>query len=325
MAIPETIGNYKIEGPLGKGSVGVVYQALAQDTGQKVALKLIPTSNLPTPEAREKFLQEAQAATRLEHPCLRRLYEVGESDDQFYLALEYLEGGTLKNLLVSGPVAEQQTALEWSAEMAEALTAVHEAGLAHGELTPAKVFITSEGKVKILDPGLWRVALPPGRDLSEKEKLRNASIGGSALAGFTPEQLRGQEPDARSDVFSLGVVVYHILTGRHPFLDPDPVQTMQWILNRMPDPPSHLVPEIPVVLDQVLERALVKDPHRRFQSAGEMAKALRAVAAGEEVPPELLEIPAVPSPRPAAPLWMAIGAAVLVLLIWFLYLAFTRP
>jgi serine/threonine protein kinase len=319
--IPEKIAKYKIVGPLGQGSTGVVYQAVDDETQQKVALKVIPPEMFPSAEARDLFLADARAAATLSHPRLRQLYEVGESDGDLYLAMEHLHGSTLRSLLVGGP-AEMGSALAWSAEIAEGLAAAHQAGVVHGELFPGKIFLTKEGGLKLLDAGLWRLAVPVGVDLSLESNLRIAKLTASQVAVLAPERIHGQEPDPRSDVFSLGVLIYQMVTGRQPFQENSPVDTMHCVLGRTPPPVSDFVSEVPPALDTVLARALAKEPDERYASAVELAAALRAVAAGEPLPVEQeAAVARQASKRAAWPLWLAIGAALLLLALWYFYIA----
>jgi len=330
VVIPQTVGRYKVVGPLGKGSTGVVYRAARQDSNIPVVIKEVAAERLPTPQAREQFLEEANDALLLNHNRLRQLLDVIEAEGGIFLALEYLEGATLKSLLVSGPVAPD-AALAWGAELADALAAAHEGGVVHGELTPAKVFITQEGTVRLLDPGLWRLSVATGTDLSEEARLNASGLSPAAVATLAPEQIAGGEPDGRSDIFSLGALVYQMITGRQPFLEPALVDTMYCVLRRTPTPVSQLVPEAPPALDTVLARAMEKDPEKRFGSAAELAGALRSVAAGEELPREEAAAPTVEAAversagQVLSPLWLALGAVGVLLLLWFLVLAFTKP
>lgn len=317
---PETVGNYRLEAPLGESGHGVVYRATAADTGRVVAVKLLPPDKFPNAAARRKFMEEARAATRLSHPHLRALQEVGESGERAWLAMEYLEGVTLKSVLVSGRV-EAETALEWAAEVAGALAAVHAAGLVHGDLRPSRVFITSHGTVKLLEPAQWRLAAPVTGDLTRAAAESGAPLPLAAVAALAPEQVRGREPSAASDVYALGTLLYEMLTGRAPFLGRNLQQTVHYILNRPPDPVG-----APPGLDTVLGRALAKEPKARYASAADFAAALRAVAAGEALPAE-----AAPSAQPAvvvgwtASLWWGIAVLVALAAAWFAYLALTRP
>lgn len=325
--IPETIGNYRVVGPLGQGSTGVVYKAVRQGDNQPVALKLVTPGRFASAARREQFLREARAAAQINHPGLRRLYEVGASGDRLYLAMEYLEGSTLKHLLVGGPPATE-TAMAWAAEIAEGLAAAHEAGVVHGELIPGKVFVTRDGSVKLLDAGLWRLAVPTGVDISQEDTVRATRLSTGMVAGLAPEQISGSEPDARSDVFALGALIYEMVSGRHPFAEASPADSMHRVLEREPEPVTELALEAPAALDRVLARAMAKQPAARYPSAVKMAAALRAVAAGEELPAEEVEEEVVVEQaveKATSPLWWAIGAAVLIPVLWFLYLALFRP
>ncbi len=312
---PETIGNYRLEAPLGESGQGVVYRAVAADTGRVAALKLVPADKFPGAAARKKFLEDSRAAQLLSHPHLRQVHEVGESAGRVFLVMEYLEGATLKSLLVSGRM-EAETALEWAAEVADALAALHAAGLVHGDLRPSRVFVTSQGTVKLLEAALWRLGVPSGVDLTRDPKLDPARA-----AALAPEQLRGREPSPQSDIHGLGVLLAEMLTGRAPFLGRNIQQTVHWVLNRAPDPVGQ-----PAGLDAVLARALAKDPKARFAGAADFAAALRAVAAGEEIPAG-----AVPAAETAvvvrwtSSLWWGIGVIIALAAAWFAYLALTRP
>jgi serine/threonine protein kinase len=315
--IPEKIGKYRIMGPLGQGSTGVVYQAEHEETQQKAALKVVPVDKFASAEARDKFVEEARAAAEVSHPNLRQLYEVGEAGSDLYLAMEHLEGSTLRALLVSGPV-ELASALAWGAELAEGLAAAHEAGVAHGELVPGKVFLTKDGGVKLLDAGLWRLALPGGVDLSLESNLRVSKLTPAMVAALAPEQIKGAEPTASSDVFSLGTLLYQMVTGQQPT---SPVDTMQCVLGRTPPLAGELI-EGAVALDPLLARALAKDPKQRRTSAKEIAAGLRAAAAGEPLPAGVAEeMAAEAAGRTTSRLWWAIGIVVLLLVLWYAYLA----
>jgi len=331
--IPETIGKYRAIAPLGQGRVGIVYRAQDTETGRAVALKLVPSSHFAMPEAKQKFLEDAQAAMKLSHPHLRQLYEAGESGDQVFLAMEYLEGSTLKNLLGSGPV-EPEAALGWGAEIADALAAAHAAGIAQGELTPGKVFVTEQSTAKLIDTGLWRLEVASGRDLTQPDAGVGAVVEPAVAATLAPEQFGGAEPSPGSDLFALGVVLYQMATGGQPFLDADAAQTMHWVLGRAPEPPSRVNPRMPEALDAVVARLLEKDPRLRLQSASDAAAALRAVAAGEPLPAAVTERPEIPvaaaaeaAPAPKSQLahWVVAGGIVLAALLWYLYRTLGQP
>ncbi len=331
--IRESVGKYRIIAPLGQGRVGIVFRAEDTENGRAIALKLVPASHFAAPEAKQKFLEEARAAAGLAHPHLRQLYEAGESGDQVYAAMEYLNGSTLRSLLVGGPV-EAETALAWGAEIADALAAAHAEGVAQGELTPGKVFLTELGTAKLLDAGLWRLEVPSGRDLRDAAALRESGLEPLAVAVLAPEQIRGSEPDARSDLFALGAVLYQMTTGVQPFADEDANQAMHWVLGRQPEAPSRMNPRVPAALDAVLVRLLEKEPARRLGSATDAAAALRAVAAGEPLPASITEPPpaevaagveAAPAAKSRLAYWLVAGGVVLAGLLWFLYQRLMQP
>ncbi len=331
--IPETVGKYRVVAPLGQGRVGIVYRAEDTEAGRAVALKLVPASHFATPDAKQKFLTDAQAAAGLSHPHLRQLYEAGESGDQVFLAMEYLEGSTLRRLLSGGPV-EPEATLGWGAELADALAAAHAADIAQGELTPGKVFITEQSAAKLIDTGLWRLEVASGHDLTQPDAGVGSMVEPAVVAALAPEQLRGAEPSAGTDLFALGVVLYQMASGGHPFLDADAAQTMHWVLGRAPEPPSRVNRRMPEALDAVVTRLLEKDPRARLPGAADAAAALRAVAAGEPLPavvtqrPEVpVEVVAVAAPAPKSKLayWLVAGGIVLAGLLWYLYRTLAQP
>ncbi len=330
--IPDRINQYRVVAPLGQGRVGIIYRAEDTTDGRAIALKLVPASHFATPETKQKFLEEARAAAGLAHTHLRQLYEAGESGDQIFLAMEYLDGSTLRSLLVGGPV-EPETALAWGAETADALAAAHAEGVAHGELTTGKVFITEQGMIKLLDAGLWRLEVPTGRDLRDAAALSDSGLEPLAVAVLAPEQIHGAEPDARADLFALGAVLYQMTTGVQPFAHDDANQTMHWVLGRQPEPPSRMNAAVPAALDTLVARLLEKESARRLGSAADAAAALRAVAAGEPLPASVTEPPPVVAPAvvesaPAAKsrlLYWVAGGVVLAGLLWLLYQRLVQP
>ncbi|MFQ5724456.1 MAG: serine/threonine-protein kinase, partial [Terriglobia bacterium] len=264
--------------------------------------------------SRQSFLRDARAAVGVSHPHLRQLYEVSEAEGQLYLAMEYLEGVTLKSVLVSGWVGPE-AALAWAAEIADALAAAHAGGVVHGDLRPAKVFITTEGVVKLLDVGLWRLA----SQARYQPGVKDPPLQSEEAAAMSPEQVEGHEPDARSDVFALGSLLYRMVAGQHPFVGRNVLHTLTLVRQREPEP---LGEQAPAGLDELLAAALEKDPQRRLASAAEVAAGLRALAAGEALP--------VRGKRAVLihftwPLWLAIGVLFLLLVVWFLFLAVTGP
>ena len=218
--IGQTISHYQILEKLGEGGMGEVY--LAQDTGlldRKVALKF-PSAEMQKDEAAKKrFLREAKSAAALDHPYVCHIHEVGEDGDQSFIAMEYVAGQSLKDLLTKGPL-EMQDALQKAVEIAEALEAAHEKGIIHRDLKPANIMLTPEGHVKVMDFGLAK-RLVKGGDSDEETVSSTLTDTGATLGTLpymSPEQVRGQDVDSRSDIFSFGVVPYEMLTGVHPFI-----------------------------------------------------------------------------------------------------------
>lgn len=322
--IPKAIDKYRIVSPLGEDAHGVLYRAVAEGSEETVALKLLPPDAFPNENVRKLFLAETRALAEVTNPHLRQVYEAGTTNSGIYVAMEYLQGSTLRNLLVAGPL-EVLAALEWTAEICEALEALRTQGMLHGYLRPEKIFITTRGHAKLLDAGLWRLKLPVGLKLSDKKILSVSGLDPVVVGGLAPEQLRGQPPTPRSDIYGLGLVLYELLTGQNPFAHTRAAQSMHWVLGRTPPPPGQLRPGVPPALDEALRRALSKDPEERFDSAPEFAAALRSVRI-EKVEEELAAPVAVPSLwKLTAPLWVAVGGAIVLLVLWFLYLALTRP
>ena len=319
---PEIVGRYRLLAPLGGMSEKMIYHALAQDTQQAVALRLIPLEAFPKSKLRRQFLEDARAASRLAHPGVRRLYEVNQNETHIYLALEYLEGANLRSLLLAGPVAVE-TALAWAEEIADALAAAHSQGLTQGELRPTKVFITQQGTVKLLDTGLWRAAIPVGADLTSWKPVVSM-LPSATFAALAPEQIRGRPPDARSDIFAFGTLLYEMIAGGNPFADRDPMQTMHWVLERTSPPLSESRPEVSAALDALLERALEKEPKARFASAKELARTLRALSSGEREAVLIETEPVSEGKRSSrALLWIATGGLLLAALV-LAYLLLSR-
>lgn len=261
-------GSYKVLSLLGTGGMGEVY--LAEDTSldRKVALKLLPAFMRDDLTAKKRFLREAKSAAALDHPYICHIHEVGESDGKDFIAMEYVEGQTLKDKLAQGPLPLKE-ALETAAEMAEAVEKAHANGIVHRDLKPSNVMLTPEGHVKVMDFGLAKRLTPSGGEESQTETqtltLTETGAMLGTLAYMSPEQLRGQAVDARSDIFSFGVMLYEMLTGIDPFKKAQPADTASSILTRDPPPLSRYMNEVPPVLQHTVRKMLAKDPRRRYQ------------------------------------------------------------
>lgn len=300
----ERFGPYDVIGPLGAGGMGVVFRARDPRLGREVAIKTLPLDSLGDPARLQRFEAEARAASALNHPNVLAVFDIGREGDTPYLVTELLEGETLRQKLQAGPLPARK-ALELVMQVAQGLAAVHEKGIVHRDLKPDNLFVTRDGQVKILDFGVARTtesATPPTGTLP---LTQSGAVMGTA-GYMSPEQVRGRVADARSDLFSLGAILYECLAGRMAFPGETPVERGYAILNA--EPPE-LPPGTPPALARVLRRCLEKDPAQRFQHARDLLFALEAVTESGASP----ALPPPASPVPArAPSWSIIVAALFV-------------
>ncbi|HKZ51962.1 MAG TPA: protein kinase, partial [Candidatus Acidoferrales bacterium] len=280
--IGETISHYRVTGKLGEGGMGAVYAADDLQLQRPVALKFLSVQMATDPEARKRLVKEARAASRLNHPNIATIYEVEESEKTPFIAMEQVSGESLKQVLLRGALKPVQL-LEVARQIAEGLNEAHQAGVLHRDIKPGNIMLDPKGRVKILDFGLAVMAgaeRAPGES-EENFITRTATVWttGGTVPYMSPEQLRGEATDARSDIFSFGAMVYECLTGRLPFRGETSIDILHAILRGAPTPLRSLVPEISPEWQELLERCLAKSPEQRFQAMGEVLEALKGVGA----------------------------------------------
>jgi non-specific serine/threonine protein kinase len=259
--------------------MGVVYKAEDSRLGRKVALKFLPDDTVADADALERFRREARAASALNHPGICTIYDVGEHNGRPFIVMELLEGETLKGRIASQAMSEAEV-VETSLQIVDALDAAHRRGVIHRDIKPANLFITREGRVKLLDFGLAKLGKRKTAEAvgvsalatvgASQELLTSPGTALGTIAYMSPEQARGEEVDARSDIFSFGVVMYEMATGQRAFPGSTPAVIFDAILNRQPPPVTGIQPNLSHDLGRLVDRAMQKDPAERYQSAGEM-------------------------------------------------------
>ena len=313
---PGRMLHYEIVDKLGEGGMGAVYKARDTHLDRFVALKFLPAEKVADPDRKRRFVEEAKAASALNHPNIVTIHDIASEDGRDVIVMEYVEGKTLTELIGRKglPVAE---ALRLAIPMADALAAVHDAGIVHRDLKPANVMVTDKGQVKVLDFGLAKLAERPPVGESAPRTETGTILG--TVAYMSPEQAEGKKVDARSDIFSFGSVLYEMLTGHRAFERDPTASTLAAILKEEPKPARELAGGLPPELDRIVARCLRKDPERRFQHMGDVKAAL-ADLSDEISHADLVPAPLV-APPPGRKRWLPLAAAILAVLgagVWFL-------
>jgi len=297
------VGPYTIVAPLGAGGMGEVFRVLDSRLGREVALKILPRAFAVDAERMRRFVHEARAASALNHPNILTIHEVGEAAGLNFLAAELVVGRTLRELMVRGPLPIGDS-VEIAAQIAAALTAAHDAGVVHRDIKPENVMIRRDGLVKVLDFGLAKQSDTPLVD-PQAETLDTHRTGPGVVLGtvayMSPEQSRGRSVDARTDLWSLGVVLYEMLTGRQPFEGDSSVDVLANILHQEPPPLALRRDDVPSELAAIVNRSLAKPIARRYRSAQEVRADLRSVATRSVLPADLEALVSPTGPSTAAP------------------------
>jgi serine/threonine protein kinase/tetratricopeptide (TPR) repeat protein len=306
------IAQYRVLDEIGAGGMGVVYKAEDTKLGRLVALKFLPETLATDASALERFHREARAASALNHPNICTIYAIEEYQGHAFIAMEYLEGRTLKDQILGRPLDNDQIS-KLGIQVAEALSAAHSRGVVHRDVKPGNIVVTDSGPVKVLDFGLAKLIGSLAGDVATRSLTESHTVTGT-LPYMSPEQLRGREVDARTDIYALGVVLYEMATGRRPFTAEIAPQLIDDILNRPAELPRQVNPKLSLKLEEIILKCLEKDPEDRYQSAKEIAVDLRRMMAPSSAAQRLAAAQPRRFARSALFLWIAIPVLALTIL-----------
>src|SRR5271155_3378112 len=281
------LGPYEIIAPIGAGGMGEVYRARDTRLGREVALKVLPESFSRDADRLRRFEQEARAVAALNHPNILAIHDIGEQDGSPFIVSELLEGNTLRSELENGALSARK-ASDYAAQIAQGLAAAHDKNIIHRDLKPENVFVTREGRVKILDFGLAKLAPTAGAKQSDGMTLTSSPTEAGTVMGtagyMAPEQVRGAAIDSRTDIFAFGAVLYEMISGQRAFRRDTAAETMTAILKEDPPELGELTHPVSPGLERIVRRCLEKQPEQRFQSAKDLAFALEALSGTTSLP-----------------------------------------